>query len=83
MFNGENTALSVIMLIIFPIAAYLIAGVNPAIVLSKLIYKQDIRLLGSKTRGLQTLKGFSAENTPGSSSFWICLNRRRFAPRRR
>ena len=56
MFNGENTALSVIMLIIFPITAYLIAGVNPAIVLSKLIYKQDIRLLGSKNPGFTNFK---------------------------
>ena len=56
MFNGQNTALSVTMLIIFPIAAYLLAGVNPAIVLSKLIYKKDIRTLGSKNPGFTNFK---------------------------
>lgn len=56
MFNGENTTLSVIMLIIFPIVAYLLAGINPAIVLSKLIYKQDIRSLGSKNPGFTNFK---------------------------
>ncbi len=44
---------------IFPIAAiaaYLISGVNPAILLSKLIYHQDIRTVGSKNPGFTNFK---------------------------
>lgn len=38
------------------VCAYLVSGVNPAIVLSKLIYHQDIRELGSKNPGFTNFK---------------------------
>ena len=38
------------------IASYLLGGVNPAIVLSRLIYHQDIRTLGSKNPGFTNFK---------------------------
>ncbi|MBQ3418049.1 MAG: glycerol-3-phosphate acyltransferase [Ruminococcus sp.] len=38
------------------VCAYLLSGVNPAIVLSKLIYHQDIRELGSKNPGFTNFK---------------------------
>lgn len=44
---------------IFPIAAiaaYLISGINPAILLSRLIYGQDIRTVGSKNPGFTNFK---------------------------
>ena len=44
---------------IFPIAAiaaYLISGVNPAILLSRLVYKEDIRTVGSKNPGFTNFK---------------------------
>ena len=37
-------------------ASYLIGGVNPAIVLSNLIYRQDIRTVGSKNPGFTNFK---------------------------
>ena len=36
--------------------AYLISGLNPAIILSKMIYHQDIRGLGSKNPGFTNFK---------------------------
>ncbi|MDY2879416.1 MAG: glycerol-3-phosphate acyltransferase [Candidatus Borkfalkiaceae bacterium] len=56
MFNGTNTILSVVYLIIFPLAGYLVGGINPAIVLSNLIYRQDIRTVGSKNPGFTNFK---------------------------
>ena len=41
---------------VFAIAAYLIGGVNAAIVISKLKYKQDIRTLGSGNPGFTNFK---------------------------
>lgn len=44
---------------IFPIAAvvaYLVSGINPAILLSKLVYGQDIRTVGSKNPGFTNFK---------------------------
>ena len=44
---------------IFPIAAiaaYLVSGVNPAILLSRLVYGQDIRTVGSKNPGFTNFK---------------------------
>lgn len=38
------------------VSAYLLSGVNPAIVLSNLIYHQDIRNLGSKNPGFTNFK---------------------------
>ena len=38
------------------VCAYLLSGVNPAIVLSKLIYHQDILELGSKNPGFTNFK---------------------------
>ena len=41
---------------IFAVAAYLIGGVNAAIVISKIKYKQDIRTLGSGNPGFTNFK---------------------------
>ena len=38
------------------LCAYLLGGVNPAIVLSKLLYHQDIRTQGSKNPGFTNFK---------------------------
>ena len=38
------------------ILSYLVAGVNPSILLSKLIYKEDIRTVGSKNPGFTNFK---------------------------
>ena len=38
------------------ISAYLVSGVNPAILLSRMIYKQDIRTVGSKNPGFTNFK---------------------------
>ncbi len=55
--------------IIFPVTAllaYFIAGVNPSIMLSKLIYKKDIRLLGSGNPGFTNFK-----RSFGGKSAWL------------
>lgn len=41
---------------VFAIAAYLVGGINAAIVISKLKYKQDIRTLGSGNPGFTNFK---------------------------
>ena len=38
------------------VCGYVVAGMNPAIALSKAIYKQDIRECGSKNPGLTNFK---------------------------
>lgn len=38
------------------VTAYLVSGVNPAILLSRMIYKQDIRTVGSKNPGFTNFK---------------------------
>lgn len=38
------------------VCAYLISGINPAIIMSKAIYKKDIRTLGSKNPGFTNFK---------------------------
>ena len=38
------------------LVSYLVAGINPAILLSKMIYHQDIRTLGSKNPGFTNFK---------------------------
>ncbi len=48
--------MNIATLIIAAVCAYLLSGVNPAIVLSKLIYHQDIRGLGSKNPGFTNFK---------------------------
>ncbi len=47
---------SYILYILAALVAYLVAGWNPAITLSKAIYKQDIRTLGSKNPGFTNFK---------------------------
>lgn len=42
--------------LIAAVVSYLIAGVNPSILLSKMIYKQDIRTVGSKNPGFTNFK---------------------------
>lgn len=46
----------IIILLVTSIAAYLICGLNPAIVLSKLVYKKDIRNEGSGNAGFTNFK---------------------------
>lgn len=48
--------MKIAIFLIAAICAYLLSGVNPAIVLSKLIYHQDIRELGSKNPGFTNFK---------------------------
>lgn len=38
----------IILYVVGAVCAYLVGGINPAIVMSKLIYHKDIRTLGSK-----------------------------------
>ena len=38
------------------VTAYLVSGVNPAILLSRVIYKQDVRTVGSKNPGFTNFK---------------------------
>lgn len=45
-----------ILYVVAAITAYLVGAINPAIVLSKLIYKKDIRTLGSKNPGFTNFK---------------------------
>lgn len=45
-----------VALIVAAIVSYLIAGVNPSILLSKLVYRQDIRTQGSKNPGFTNFK---------------------------
>ena len=45
-----------LLLAAFAILAYLISGINPAIIFSKVIYKQDIRTLGSKNPGFTNFR---------------------------
>lgn len=49
--------LTVFLLYIFTaVFAYLVSGINPAIIMSKAIYKKDIRTLGSKNPGFTNFK---------------------------
>ncbi len=48
--------MKVAIFFIAAVCAYLLSGVNPAIVLSHLIYHQDIRTLGSKNPGFTNFK---------------------------
>ena len=48
--------LDIFLFIAAAISGYLICGINPAIVLSKLIYKTDIRTLGSGNAGFTNFK---------------------------
>ncbi len=57
-----------ILYILAALVAYLIAGWNPAITLSKAIYKQDIRTLGSKNPGFTNFK-----RSFGNRWAWIVL----------
>lgn len=59
---------------IFALVAYLLGGVNGAIILSRLVYKEDIRTLGSKNPGFTNFKrlhGF-APATFGVMAIDIC-----------
>ncbi len=46
----------VLLFLLAGVSAYLISGLNPAIILSKLIYHDDIRLKGSKNPGFTNFK---------------------------
>ena len=48
--------MKVLIWILAALVGYFTAGVNPAIVLSKLIYHQDIRELGSGNPGFTNFK---------------------------
>ncbi len=48
--------MKVAIFFIAAVISYLVAGINPAIVLSKLIYKKDIRNEGSKNPGFTNFK---------------------------
>ena len=46
----------IILYVVGAVCAYLVGGINPAIVMSKLIYHKDIRTLGSKKPGFTNFK---------------------------
>ncbi len=46
----------VLSFILAAVVPYLVAGINPSIMLSKLIYKEDIRTVGSKNPGFTNFK---------------------------
>ena len=48
--------MKVLVWILAAVVGYLVAGINPAIVFSKLIYHQDIRTLGSGNPGFTNFK---------------------------
>ena len=48
--------MEILIWIITAVCSYLIAGINPAIIMSNLIYKQDIRELGSGNPGFTNFK---------------------------
>ena len=48
--------MKIIAFILVPIAAYLISALNPAIILSKAVYKKDIRNEGSGNPGITNFK---------------------------
>lgn len=52
----EFNFLTCAMFALAAICAYLISGINPAIILSKAIYGKDIRTLGSKNPGFTNFK---------------------------
>lgn len=52
----EFNFLTVAMFALAAACAYLISGINPAIILSKAIYGKDIRTLGSKNPGFTNFK---------------------------
>lgn len=45
-----------LLFVISAVSAYLISGINPSIILSKVIYGKDIRTLGSKNPGFTNFK---------------------------
>lgn len=51
------------------VCGYLVCGINPAIVLSKLIYKKDIRTLGSGNAGFTNFK----RNFGHKWAWWVML----------
>ena len=48
--------MKILAFVLAAIVPYLLAGVNPAILLSKMIYRQDIRTQGSKNPGFTNFK---------------------------
>ncbi len=48
--------LTVAIFVLAAVSAYLVSGINPAIILSKAIYGKDIRTLGSKNPGFTNFK---------------------------
>jgi glycerol-3-phosphate acyltransferase PlsY len=61
--------LDIFLFIAAAIAGYLVCGINPAIVLSKLIYKTDIRTLGSGNAGFTNFK----RNFGHKWAWWVML----------
>ncbi|MBO5339326.1 MAG: glycerol-3-phosphate acyltransferase [Clostridia bacterium] len=51
------------------LGGYLVCGINPAIVISKLVYKQDIRTLGSGNAGFTNFK----RNFGHKWAWWVLL----------
>jgi len=60
--------MKVILYILAAVCGYVIAGMNPAIALSKAIYKKDIRECGSKNPGFTNFK-----RTFGNKWAWLVL----------
>ena len=60
--------MEILIFILAAVCAYLICGINPAIILSKLIYHQDIRTCGSGNPGFTNFK-----RTYGNKWAWWVL----------
>ena len=54
--GGTEIIMQILLYILSAVIPYLIGGINPAIVLSKLIYHKDIRDMGSKNPGFTNFK---------------------------
>lgn len=61
--------MDILLIISAIICGYLVCGVNPAIVLSKMIYKVDIRTLGSGNAGFTNFK----RNFGHKYAWWVLL----------
>ncbi|MBQ8546193.1 MAG: glycerol-3-phosphate acyltransferase [Clostridia bacterium] len=61
--------MDIFLLIMAAVCAYLVCGANPAIIISKLVYKKDIRTCGSGNAGFTNFK----RNFGHKWAWWVLL----------